>query len=233
MAAEKNSDRYIAAFAKLEKKMNSITRRPKYVPFRTNAKIAARYNSVVKNNLEDINIFAELRNALVHNRDGNDEVMAEPSDNVTERIERLVDALQEDRKVINFARNPVVTGEASDRIEDALQKMAENKTEYMAVYGDGKFRGVFSLHQMFWHMTQNRDGKPEAISELLGDEIQERVFFVNREAILEDIVKLFDLSEADDPRLPVIIVTENGGEDETPQGMITINELAKIVTFMA
>lgn len=79
MGTQSNAERFIVAFTKIEKKLNEITRHPKYIPFRINARIASRYNTIIESNLEELNVFAELRNCLVHFRDGKEEVIAEPT----------------------------------------------------------------------------------------------------------------------------------------------------------
>ena len=98
MDTQTNAERFIVAFTKIEKKLNEVTRRPKYIPFRTNARIASRYNTVIESNLEDLNTFAELRNCLVHFRDGKEEVIAEPTEEITAAIEGRDYVIPEDVK---------------------------------------------------------------------------------------------------------------------------------------
>ena len=106
MEQPSNADRFIIAFAKIERSLNEITRRPKYVPFKTNARVAARYNAVVSNHLDELNTFAELRNPMVHQRDNKDEILAQPTDAVTESVERIAELLQKDQSVITYATSP-------------------------------------------------------------------------------------------------------------------------------
>jgi len=103
MASQSNAERFIVAFATIERTLNAITRRPRYIPFRMNARISARYNTVVRNHLEEICTYAELRNCIVHNRDGNQKIIAEPSDDTTADIEHIAELLLQDFNVLNFA----------------------------------------------------------------------------------------------------------------------------------
>ena len=59
-----------------------------------NARISARYNTVVRNHLEEICSFAELRNCIVHTRDGKQKLVATPSDDTVEEIEHIAEAFE-------------------------------------------------------------------------------------------------------------------------------------------
>lgn len=233
MASQDNAERFVVAFSAIEKALNAITRRPKYIPFRTNARISARYNSVVKNNLEDICMFAELRNCIVHNRDGQLETVAVPSDDTTARIEHIAKLLQQDHNVLNFASSPVIFGEYSEPLKDALARMDEKQIDKLPVYQDGKFKGLFSLRQVLHHMLVHGKDDLGQVADVMKENMKDRVIFVSRTATLESIVKLFDDFESLQMRPPTILVTETGGFDESPLGIITLYDLAKISTYLA
>ena len=233
MPNQDNTERFVAAFAAIEKALNAITRRPRYIPFRTNARISARYNSVVKNNLEDICMFAELRNCIVHNRDGELEKVAVPSDDTTEKIEHIAELLQVDHNVLNFASSPVITGSYNEPLRDALVRMDEHVIDKLPIYDEGKFKGMFALQHILHKMlTHDRDDLG-SVAEVMTDSMKDRVIFVNKTATLETIVKLFDEFDAMKLKAPTVLVTENGGIDEPPLGIITLYDLARISTFLA
>ena len=233
MPNQDNTERFVAAFAAIEKALNAITRRPRYIPFRTNARISARYNSVVKNNLEDICMFAELRNCIVHNRDGELETVAIPSDDTTARIEHIAELLKQDRNVLNFASFPVVTGAFNEPLKDALVRMNEHNVDKLPVYDGSKFKGLFTLQHVLDRILTYGIDNLGNVSDLMDESMKSRVFFVNKTAPLETVVKLFDDYDAIRRRAPAVLVTENGGIDEPPLGIITLNDLARITTFLA
>jgi predicted transcriptional regulator len=233
MANQDNTERFVAAFAAIEKALNAITRRPKYIPFRTNARISARYNSVVKNYLEDICMFAELRNCIVHNRDGVQEAVAVPSDDTVAKIEHIADLLQKDHNVLNFASSPVICGEYSEPLKDALTRMDEKQIDKLPVYENGKFRGLFSLRQVLHHILVHGKDDLGLVADVMKVNMKDRVIFVDRSANLDTIVKLFDDFETLQMRPPTILVTETGGINESPLGIITLYDLARISTYLA
>ena len=134
MKPQSNAERFIVAFASIEKSLNRITRRPQYVPFRLNARISARYNAVVRNHLEELCTFAELRNCIVHFRDDHMEIVAEPSDAITENVERIAQLMCKDQKVLSFTTSPVIVCQIDETITDVAIRMDQHQTDRIPVY---------------------------------------------------------------------------------------------------
>ena len=232
MPNQDNAERFVAAFAAIEKALNAITRRPRYIPFRTNARISARYNSVVKNNLEDICMFAELRNCIVHNRDGELETVAVPSDDTTARIEHIAQLLQVDYNVLNFASSPVITGSYNEPLIDALRRLDEHGIDKLPVYDGEKFKGVFTLQQILHHLLTHDGDNLGTVADVMNERMKDRVLMVSRNTNLTTVVKVFDEFDGAKLRAPTILITENGEINEPPLGIITLHDLARISTFL-
>ena len=232
MAAQSNAERFIVAFATIERALNAITRRPKYIPFRMNARISARYNTVVRNHLEEICSFAELRNCLVHNRDGQQKIIAEPSDDITADIEHIAELLLQDFKVLNFATSPVYTGEMEETLLAALQRMDEHGINKLPIYSEGKFKGLLTLQLILHHvLTRGRDNLG-IVADVMNDALKDGVFFLSTATNLQKVIELFDDYDALNLKPPIVIITENGEIDEKPLGIITHQDVARITTFL-
>ena len=232
MASQSNAERFIAAFTTIERTLNSITRRPKYIPFRTNARISARYNTVVRNHLEEICVYAELRNCIVHNRDGNMEIIAEPSDDTTNKIEHIAELLRQDHKALNFASTPVITGSYNEPLIDALRRLDEHGIDKLPVFDGVKFKGMFTLQQILHHILTHDDDNLGSVADVMNESMKDRVLFVSRNASLEEGVKVFDEFDGAKLRAQTILITENGEINEPPLGIITLHDLARISTFL-
>jgi len=232
MASQNNAERFIVAFATIERTLNAITRRPKYIPFRMNARISARYNTVVRNHLEEICSFAELRNCIVHTRDGKQKLVATPSDDTVEEIEHIAKLLLQDFNVLNFATAPVITGEYTEPLRDALTRMDEHSIDKLPVYSDGKFKGVFTLKQVLHHvLTHDRD-KLGTVADVMNESMKNGVMFMSTKVNLEKVVEVFNDYKELKLMTPVIILTENGEIDEKPLGVITHQDASRITTFL-
>lgn len=229
---QSNAERFIIAFAKIEKALNRITKRPEYVPFRLNARISARYNPAVKNHLEDICEFAGLRNAIVHTRDGKSEIVAEPSEKITRDIERIAELLDKDRSVLQFASSPVIFGKSSETIIEHGKRMYEHHISNIPLYDDGKFSGLLTLAQILSYVVikGNYDG---TAADVLAISESEKVVFINSQSDIQVVIELYEKYVKDWDNAPIILVTKNGRDDEEPLGMITTYDLNKIVTYLA
>ena len=227
-----NAERFIIAFARIEKTLNRITKRPEYVPFRLNARISARYNPAVKNHLEDICDFAGLRNAIVHTRDGKSEIVAEPSDKITRDIERIAELLEKDRKVLQFANSPVVSGKKSDPIILHGKRMYEHNISFIPLYDDGKFTGLLTLSQILAYVVVKGNYNGTAADVLAVSEPQE-VVFMDSQSDIQAVIELYEKYVKNWNKAPIVLVTKNGGQDEEPMGIITAYDLNKIITYLA
>jgi len=186
---------------------------------------------VVQNNLEDLNTFAELRNCIVHNRDGQEQMIAEPSDDITKAIEQIAELLQEDHNMLRFASSPVTKAEYSEPVIDVLTQMDQSNNAKVPVYDNGTFKGIFSLQQVLHHMLTHDRTQLGNVSDIFDEATKGRVIFVSRATLLEEVAQMFDRKKFAEARPTVLLVTETGGTDEDPLGIITLSDLAQIVNI--
>ena len=85
----RNSDRFIVAYNRIEKVLAEKADVNGYFPFYRLIDKVKITNSVVRKYEDDLREFGDLRNAIVHDRTGIDYVIAEPHDDIVERIELI------------------------------------------------------------------------------------------------------------------------------------------------
>ena len=233
MNSESNAERFIVAFATIERCLNAITKPPKYVPFRTNARVAARYNAVISNHLDELCSYAELRNCIVHVRDDQREIQAQPTDAVTANIERIADLLTKDHSVMNYVTSPVIVARGGEKLTDALKRMDDHGIQKLPVYSQGKFLGLLTLQWVVHQMLGSGYNPESPVAECMDDSTKETVMFLDQSAKLEQVIKLFSDFTALKLGAPVLLVTEHGDHDEDPLGIITQHDLARIISHLA
>src|SRR5699024_3897556 len=64
----KNSEKFLTAFTKIEKQLKSRLNNRRDIGFARSVKILRSSNAIVRRYSEDLLSFAELRNAIVHNK---------------------------------------------------------------------------------------------------------------------------------------------------------------------
>src|SRR5690606_6060906 len=89
----KNSERFIVAYNRIEKVLSEKADGDEYTPFYRLIDKVKVTNSVVRKYEDDLRELGDLRNAIVHNRTDIDYVIAEPHDEIVERIELIEEKL--------------------------------------------------------------------------------------------------------------------------------------------
>ena len=96
-----NALRFLNAYASIERSLNRLQCRSDYMPFKKLVRVAAKHNRIVARNEESLVEYADLRNAIVHQRGRHEEVIAEPLDSVVADIERIAELLDSDETALS------------------------------------------------------------------------------------------------------------------------------------
>ena len=152
-----NAERFLDAYARIEKILYEIIRETKYVPFSQMITRASRENLIISSRANDLRQYHELRNAIVHNRGKENEVIAQPCDSVTDDIEKIADLLEAKHDLLSIASAPVVTVGRNDSIADAYRLMRKMNTSKIPVYQDGVYAGLVTMDEIAGWALENRN----------------------------------------------------------------------------
>jgi predicted transcriptional regulator len=236
MTEAERIDRFEAAYNRIDRalaeSLNEGDRRKN--GFAAKVRLAAsrrRHLSKYKDFLIEI---GELRNALVHNRFGDEHFLAVPSEDTVlelEKIEKL--AFSPERVVPRFARE-VIALRADESIAEAWQRMRDDGYSRYPVYDklgeSGNFIGLLTSNGLArWVASQlqgtklNLDTAKVRVADVLArDHRREQVVFVSRDALIDAVDDMFRQSNP----LEAVIITEHGKPHEKPLGMICANDVA-------
>lgn len=227
-----NARRFLNAYARIEKKMGQIARETRYVPFGQLLSRCARENRIILNRQEDLREYNELRNAIVHQRGKHNEIIAEPSDSVTEDIERIADLLEADESILQYASCPVRCVSAESDIRDVFHLMEELETTKIPVYDDGVYQGIVTVEEIArWGIETDRS--QHLVKSILTRRKNERVLFLKRESSVESAIHGFESALNHGTALLAILITEHGSLNEPPLGIITVADLPKILKALS
>jgi len=230
----RNSERFLVAFNRIEKALEKITGSGSYVSFFKLIDFAKKKNAIVRRFEDDLREYGDLRNAIVHHRTAVEYAIAEPHDEVVEKIERIDRTLTEPPVAGGQFRRRVHIFSPGDSLAEALRMAGKKKDFQIPVYDLGEFRGLIS---------------PSGLMEYLADTISEDV--ISREmTTLSDILRhihtsrsyefipaglsiyaaeeMFSEAVVKGRRLDALLITENGRDDEKLLGIITPWDLVKI-----
>ena len=173
-----------------------------------------------------------MRNAIVHERGGNNEIIAEPCDSVTESIERIANLLEQDNSILQFASMPVKTVSLKTEIPDAYRIMDEMHTSKLPVYEQGMYKGLVTLEEIAgWGI--NRDATKHTVNDILAAAKDEKVLFLPRSSSVTSAIQGFESAMNHGSSLLAIIITDKGSLNEEPLGIITVADLPKILKSFA
>lgn len=229
MNSKKNAERFLNAYAKIENCMYGIIHETKYVPFSQMIARAARENYIISERQNDLRQYHELRNAIVHSRGKEEEIIAEPCDSVTEDIERIAELLDKKEDVLSLSSHPVKTVRKDDTIVYAYEMMKKMKTSKIPVYEDTGYAGLVTLEEVAeWAMHEHDPN--ETVQSILTERKNERVLFIRKDAPVETVIRGFESSLQHGVTLLAVLITSHGLKREKPEGIITVADLAKVLS---
>lgn len=223
-----NAERFLNAYASIEMNLKRIVNDTRYIPFSQLLSRAAKNNKIVSIHEQDLRDYNELRNAIVHERGKNQEIIAEPCDSVTEDIEHIAAILNEKNDILSFSSSPVRTVRSDTDIPEVFQLMQRLDTSKIPVYDEGRYTGIITVEEIAeWALDENKSTmKTGDIIQLNRDE---RVLFVSRKNPVESVTRAFENALNHGVTLLAIIITEKGSLKEKPLGIITVADLPKIL----
>ena len=226
-----NAERFLNAYAQCEKKLAELAEQPKYIPFSQLVARCANRSRVVALNQQSLREYNELRNAIVHIRGSEKEIIAEPCDSVTEDIERIAKLLTEPHDILKYASMPVKTIHIDTSIRDAFHLMQEMDTSKVPVYKGQNFVGMITLDEIAKVAMQGKTDDT-VVSDVLSSTKNSRVVFTSKRNV-DVVLRYFDKAREEGITLLAILITESGKPSEKPIGIITTSDLPNILKIYA
>ena len=224
-----NAERFLNAYAQCEKKLAELAEQPKYIPFSQLVARCANRSRVVALNQQSLREYNELRNAIVHIRGSEKEIIAEPCDSVTEDIERIA---KEPHDILKYASMPVKTVHIDTSIRDAFHLMQEMDTSKVPVYKGQNFVGMITLDEIAKVAMQGKTDNT-VVSDVLSSTKNSRVVFTSKSNNVDVVLRYFDKAREEGITLLAILITESGKPSEKPIGIITTSDLPNILKIYA
>lgn len=228
-----NSGRFLDAFRAIERSLRKRTGRGKEQGFYSLVDLAADFDAAVRYYRDDLKEFADLRNAIVHER-GDGRVIAEPNAWAVARIERIASSLTDPPKVIPLFQLPVCTLGPLDSLARAVRVMLVESFSQIPIYHGERFRGLLTANTIARWLGTQVDQDIFSLAETQLEEVltftedKNHCTFLGREASLFDALARFHTSAAAGVDLEAILITHSGAPTQKPLGIITIWDLPRI-----
>lgn len=227
-----NSERFLEAFAQIERYLKESAPHQRHRSFYQLVELAGETQPAVKQVEHDIKEYADLRNAIIHERRGG-MVIAEPNSYVVEDIERIVELVRAPPTLIPLFETNVAELSESTEIAMALEIIYNKSISQIPIRRGRAIVDLLSTSTIVrWLGASTGDELVDLltvpISEVLRySEDRENHAFLRGTATVFEMLDLFHVYEHQGKRLDAILITERGRDDESILGIVTISDLPK------
>mgnify|MGYP001412456494 CR=1 FL=1 len=229
------AERFIAAYNMIDKTIKREFRFNDHVPFTRMIDRVRKRHPVIEKYEQVLREYAQLRNAIVHERTEPHYIIAEPHEEVVNQIEQIRDLLINPEYLIPKFKRNVLTFQANDNLSLVLEAIRKHGYTQFPVFKHNEFIGLITDNGIArWLATHSMDRDTVAIDAsleeiLTHEKYRENVLFMSAETnVLEAREQFLDYMEKKATHLNAILITHNGEKDEPLLGMITAMNLVEL-----
>lgn len=235
MKQKTNAERFITAYNRLDKTIRDIYNFKPALTFSDVVRKSAEMNYLVKKYEDDLIDYGRLRNSIVHRSD--DRVIAEPHDDVVEKMEKIVRAITTPPCVMQtIANRSVFIADGKVATNRILVEMSKNGFSNVPIYLDKTLVGVLN-RKMIVDGIGTAILEQKDVDDFLNDpivdclsvlDVNNHYEVVSSTATIDNILYMFQQNR----KLSTIVITPNGRYDEFPVGIIVTADLIDIQAIL-
>jgi CBS domain-containing protein len=232
-----NADTFIRTFAAVESWLRKQAGADRSVSFYQLVERVASNNRSVLRYRDDLKEFADLRNAIIHERTDS-RVIAEPNDRAVSDFERIRTALMEPPTVVPQFQRDVRTRDAQEAVGEAVSDMRAGSFSQLPVLSNGQVVALLTAETIVrWLASEVSNDlvsllETKIASVLPHTEDTEHYCFLPRRATLQEAVGKFEDFTTRGKDLDAILITEDGRSDKSLLGILTVYDLPEILATL-
>ncbi|WP_421381668.1 CBS domain-containing protein [Bacillus salacetis] len=225
------SERFEAAFNQIHEQLKKLVS-ARTDRFTSLVRFGMRHKAV--ETFEDELIqFAKLRNAIVHEKISPGYYIAEPHQEVVERIEKIAGILLKPNYAMSIATKNVIWFDGEDSLEGVIHEMKQCTYSQFPVYKDGLCVGLLTTRGIVNWMAEHIAGSVVnlhnfQVKDILDYEKTRPISHVPKSINIFEVEEIFEEHHQKKLELEAVIITENGLPHETPLGIVTAWDLIEI-----
>lgn len=224
----RNSDYYLASFNTIDKFLRGLINSPNHISFYRVVDLASETNAAVRRYKDDLREFANLRNAIVHERTDVTYVIAEPHDSTVKRIQHIESEVCKPQSVIPLFKREVSKFSIDDPLVDLLKAIKKYSYSQFPVYEANQFVGLLTENGITRWLTHGVDHSLTSLADIkLSDVFQfekakNNFVFIRKETDIYETREIFkNMLDNNGPKLDAVLITHNGKQNEELLGIIT------------
>lgn len=229
-----NSEEFLKTFADVEAWLRKQAGVDRSVSFYQLIDRASEKNPTARRYRDDLKEYADLRNAIVHER-RDVRVIAEPNDRAVEDFQRICTALLNPPKVIPQFKREVKFRNLDEQVGHAVSDMRAGSFSQLPILDNGKVIALLTSETVVRWLASELHNDLVSLSEtsikavLPHTEEEEHYCFLPRHATLPDALSRFEDFTTRGKDLDAILITETGRPDQSLLGILTVYDLPAIL----
>lgn len=229
--AKTPAERFIVAYNEIDYSLRTIYGFKRSISFSDMVRKAVTLNSVVRKYEESLIDYGRLRNSIVHKSNPN-YIIAEPHEDVVKELEKIAALISTPPTALEkIATRDVLCLSGATPIREVLENIHETGFFNIPIYDENQIIGVANSRDLIADLGRqlvngvdiNAYVNDTMIKNIVGMETNENKYYkvADKDLTIEKALHLFYI----DRKLSVIIITQNGGYNERPIGIITTADI--------
>jgi predicted transcriptional regulator len=228
----RNSEVFIDLFTEIEQKLKEICKDTYHTSFSELIQRAYNLNPTVKQYINDLREYSQLRNAITHNRRENF-IIAEPHDDVVKEIRHIRNMLYNPPKVSSIMQDKPFCASPNTSILEVLDAFATKGFMRCPILDGNRIVGLVTSKTLArWIISKPQNIQNDKIESLIPftDPNDYSIVGVNTDII--SLVGQFKSGIQKGNYLQAILVTKSGKPEGPLVGIITPSDLPKLMEIL-
>ena len=230
MENRENSRRFMDAFVQIEMYMKKLLGKHS-AGFTNLVHQACKKNATIDHYRLDLIEYAQLRNAITHNRSENNQMIAEPHLEVVEKIEQIAKELSHPPCIGDLNLKLAFTSHPNESALELSKIQEEKNYSIVPIYDKGRYIGL--VHSKLYQSAFAKESFDVSVHDLLFlRKDKNRVIFMAKNASLRELIDVYFKTLSQGKGIIGVIVSENGFMNEPPLSILTPADLPKIFELL-
>ncbi len=173
-----------------------------------------------------------MRNAIVHQRDGEGHVIAQPTDEVVEEIEGILELLVKEPPVSDYFLKKITVCKEGDSVLETQKIMEDKGYSKLPVVRNREVVGLLYIEDIAsWAcgVLRNERGMDTVGKVMVDIYKRSSVVFISKNTSVYEIPPTFTRGLKKGKKIDAIFITETGSKKEKIIGVITAKDLPQIL----
>jgi len=230
------AEEFLRLYNKLSDYLYKKYREGRRTGFTRMVDIASARDPLIRSFNDDLREFADLRNAIVHDRSYPNQILAEPNEQCMERFKKIHEKITSPKLVYPTFKAEIRVFYEEDNLKSALRYMKENDFSQIVVSDDDNLNLLTTEAITRWLADRMDDIGNEMPKSTVGYALryidEGNFLLMERNETVYTARDTFDNStEPIMPELCAVIITHSGKPTEKPLGIITPWDIMDIKNY--